>query len=205
MVQSDDGPVGIIAGGHNLPVEIAQSLRDAGQDYFLVGIQGEAETAIEDHPHIWLKWGQIGTLFKQIEQRQIRRILCIGSVTKRPDFKSIKLDFGAVAALPEILKIVAGGGDEGILNRVAGFFERRGLQLLSVADVAPSLVIGGDFRVSTPNLPNSADDISLAANAAHAIGQLDAGQGAVVANGRIIAMEGPEGDRPDAGACCFHS
>lgn len=193
MQPSDDGPVGIVAGGHDLPIEIAQSLQAQGRDYCLFGILGEADTRIEAHPHMWVGWGQIGSLLKELESRSISRLLFIGSITKRPDFHSIKLEFGTVKLLPEVLGIVTRGGDEGVLNGVAVFFEKRGFHLSSVADIAPSLTVGPHFTIPSPMLERNQSDIELAANAAYAIGALDAGQGAVVAGGRILAMEGPEG------------
>ncbi|MCV6602876.1 MAG: UDP-2,3-diacylglucosamine diphosphatase LpxI [Cohaesibacter sp.] len=193
MIARLDGPVGIIAGGQSLPLEIAQKLRHQDKDYILFGLAGEADRAIEVHPHYWLKWGEIGRMFKLFEQHGIRHLLCIGSVTKRPDFKSIRLDLGAVKALPEILRIMSSGGDEGVLGGVASFMEKRGITLLSVPDVTPELVIGDQFSLNPSLAEKLAGDIDLAAKAALMVGQLDAGQGAVVAAGRILALEGPEG------------
>lgn len=193
MGLTGDGPVGIIAGGQDLPFEVVEALKQAGRDYFLFGLVGEADMRIEAHPHSWLKWGEIGLLFRLLEQHDIRQIICIGSIVSRPDFRSIRLDFGAVKALPEILRIMAGGGDEGVLNGVAKFFEKRGLQLVSVPDIAPSLVVGAELNVSASQAERHHGDVALAARLASLIGQMDAGQGAVVAGGRILAMEGPEG------------
>lgn len=193
MMKSVDEPIGIIAGGHNLPLEIADALREAGQAYFLIGLVGEADKAIESHPHMWLKWGQVGLFFKTLETKGIEKLLFVGSITNRPDFKSIKLDRGAISALPDILRIVSSGGDEGVLGGVARFFEKRGLSLLSVVDLVPSIIVGAEFSLSNGHVAASRTDIHLASRAAKTIGALDAGQGVVVAEGRILAMEGPEG------------
>nr|WP_321456924.1 UDP-2,3-diacylglucosamine diphosphatase LpxI [uncultured Cohaesibacter sp.] len=190
---SGDGPVGIIAGGQDLPFEVIEALKASGRQYFIFGLTGEADSRIEDHPHLWVKWGEIGLLFKTLDVMGIKELLCIGSIQKRPDFKSIKLDFGAVKALPSILRILAAGGDEGVLQGVAQFMENRGVRLVSVPDVAPALVVGAELSINTASLEASEDDIALAARAAGVIGALDAGQGVVVAAGRILALEGPEG------------
>nr|WP_319485165.1 UDP-2,3-diacylglucosamine diphosphatase LpxI [uncultured Cohaesibacter sp.] len=193
MAVSGDGPVGIIAGGQDLPFEVVDALKESGRDYFLFGIVGEADSRIEEHPHLWLKWGEIGLLFKTIEQMAIAELLCIGSIRARPDFRSIRLDFGAVKALPAILKIMAAGGDEGVLQGVARFMEKRGVRLVSVPEVASRLVVGPDLSVGASLAEANEGDIALAARAAGIIGALDAGQGVVVAAGRIVALEGPEG------------
>nr|WP_319389038.1 UDP-2,3-diacylglucosamine diphosphatase LpxI [uncultured Cohaesibacter sp.] len=193
MAVSGDGPVGIIAGGQDLPFEVVDALKESGRDYFLFGIVGEADARIEAHPHLWLKWGEIGLLFKTIEQMAIAELLCIGSIRARPDFRSIRLDFGAVKALPAILKIMAAGGDEGVLQGVARFMEKRGVRLVSVPEVASRLVVGPDLSVGAALAEANEDDIALAAQAAGLIGALDVGQGVVVAAGRIVALEGPEG------------
>ncbi|SNZ07849.1 LpxI family protein [Cohaesibacter gelatinilyticus] len=193
MVARLDGPVGIIAGGQSLPLEIAAKLQAQGRDYVLFGLMGEADIAIESHPHYWLKWGEIGRMFKLFEQHSIRHLLCIGSVSKRPDYKSIRLDLGAVRALPDILRIMSSGGDEGVLGGVANFMEKRGIELLSVPQLTPELVVGDNFSINSSLAAPLANDILLAAKAALLVGELDAGQGAVVADGRILALEGPEG------------
>ena len=185
--------MGIIAGGQDLPLEIADALRRAGRAYFLFGLVGEADKRIEQHPHMWLKWGEIGHLFRMLEQKDIHDLLFIGSIVARPDFRSIRLDFGAVRALPELLRIVTGGGDESVLGGVANFFEKRGLKLVSVPEIAPSLVVGADLSVGAAKAEANMADIELAAKVASTVGAIDAGQGVVVAGGRILAMEGPEG------------
>ncbi|WP_321446636.1 UDP-2,3-diacylglucosamine diphosphatase LpxI domain-containing protein [uncultured Cohaesibacter sp.] len=193
MVSCGDGPVGIIAGGQDLPFEVINALQAAGRPYFIFGIVGEADARIESHPHHWIKWGEIGLLFKLLEQNALSELLCIGSIRSRPDFSSIRLDLGAMKALPAILRIMASGGDEGVLQGVAGFFEKRGVRLVSVPEVAPGLVVGPDLCVGNKAAEANESDIALAARAAGLIGALDAGQGVVVAAGRILAMEGPEG------------
>lgn len=193
MVSCGDGPVGIIAGGQDLPFEVINALQAAGRPYFIFGIVGEADARIESHPHHWIKWGEIGLLFKLIEQNALSELLCIGSIRSRPDFSNIRLDLGAMKALPAILRIMASGGDEGVLQGVAGFFEKRGVRLVSVPEVASGLVIGPDLSVGNKATAANESDIALAARAAGLIGALDAGQGVVVAAGRILAMEGPEG------------
>lgn len=189
----DDGPVGIIAGAHNLPFEVIEALRQQGRDYFVFGLVGEADQRIEAHPHTWLKWGEVGRILKILAERQIRHVLFIGAVTNRPDFASIKLDLGAIKVMPEIVSILARGGDEGVLAGVASFAERRGFLLVSVPQIAPSLVIGDKTSINVSLADRNSRDIGLAAEAANLVGALDAGQGAVVANGRILALEGPEG------------
>ena len=193
MVSCGDGPVGIIAGGQDLPFEVINALQAAGRPYFIFGIVGEADARIESHPHHWIKWGEIGLLFKLIEQNALSELLCIGSIRSRPDFSNIRLDLGAMKALPAILRIMASGGDEGVLQGVAGFFEKRGVRLVSVPEVAPGLVVGPDLSVGNKAAEANESDLALAARAAGLIGALDAGQGVVVAAGRILAMEGPEG------------
>jgi DUF1009 family protein len=176
-----------------MPCEVAECLKEAGRDYVIAGIVGEAEAKIEDHPHFWLKWGEIGRMFKEFERRRVRYLICIGSISQRPNFQTIKLDFGAVKALPELLRILAMGGDESVLSGVAQFLEKRGLRLVSVRDVAPDLIVGPSLSVNSVLADAQSTDIAKAAEAAFMAGQLDIGQGVVVARGRILAMEGPEG------------
>ena len=92
-----------------------------------------------------------------------------------------------------MIRLLAGGGDNAVLTAVIALLENGKRKVISVQDVAPSLLaeIGPIGKLAPSD--TDARDISAAVKAARLIGALDIGQGAVAVGGRVVALEGPEG------------
>jgi len=89
------GTVGIIAGNGHLPYEIAASVRAAGRGVFIIGIAGEVDAEVEQHPHAIIEWGHIGQLFKLLTRNNVDDVIFAGGILRRPELRLSKLDFGA--------------------------------------------------------------------------------------------------------------
>lgn len=189
--------IALICGGGILPKDVAQALLKKQSDFVVIRLAGEADTDLQipaTIQQVTVGWGQIGRFFRFLEDQKCTHVLAVGGVTKRPDFSSLKLDFGGIKALPEAIATVIGGDDK-VLSNVAGIFEKRGYQVIGVLEATPEMSCPhGQVSRNGPQ-PQALDDIELATRAAHAAGSLDMGQGAVAADSRVIAMEGPEGTR----------
>ena len=185
------GPLAIVCGGGRFPLEVARAAADAGRPPFLVGLIGAADPAIENFPHVWLSVGQIGKLFSELRAHKIAEVALIGALT-RPEFSELRFDWGAIKRAPE-LAIAFRGGDNQLLAGVASIFEREGLRVVGVHEIAPALLapIGPIGR----RAPAAAAEADIRAGAAllAALSPFDAGQGAVVADGRVVAIEAAEG------------
>ncbi len=187
-----DEPLAILAGGGALPLEVAEAARAAGRRVVVVGIRGEADAAVEALGAQWVEWGQVGRLLDLLAAEHCRDLLLVGGVVRRPDFRSVASDFGTVRRLPKILAALS-GGDDGLLRRVIGLLESEGLRVLSVLDVAPALVLTeGPIGRRSPDTVHRAD-IQRGLSLLAALGPFDVGQAAIVAGGRIVAIEGAEG------------
>lgn len=190
-VANIEGPLGIIAGRGPLPCVVADAASARGLPLHIVGIRGEARDEIERFPHTWVKLGEIGKLFRALDQNGCADLVIIGGVD-RPDFSNIKLDLGAIKTLPFILSL-GKGGDDHVLSRVVRFFEEKGYRVHGAGDVAPELLAGeGLLGDKSPSADNEAD-IEMAFQVVSALGRLDVGQAAVVANGHVLAVEAAEG------------
>jgi DUF1009 family protein len=189
--------IALICGGGILPRDVAQALLRQQADFVVIRLAGEADTDLElpdSIQQITIGWGQIGRFFRFLEDQSCTHVLAVGGVTKRPDFSSLKLDLGGIKALPEAIATVIGGDDK-VLSNVASVFEKRGYQVIGVLQAVPEMSCPlGHVSSNTPD-NKAIDDINLAIRAAQAAGALDMGQGAVAADNRVIAMEGPEGTR----------
>jgi DUF1009 family protein len=170
---------------------VAESASGRGVPLHIVAIRGEARDEIERFPHTWVKWGEIGKMFRALDQNGCGDLVIIGGVN-RPDFSNVRLDLGAIKTLPFILSL-GKGGDDHVLSRVVRFFEEKGYRVHGAGDVAPELLAGegvlGDKR---PSADDKAD-IEIALGVVSALGRLDVGQAAVVTRGHVIAVEAAEG------------
>lgn len=185
-------PLIIIAGGGSVPVHVARTAATAGRRVLIIGIEGEADREIAQFPHDWFQWGQLGHLEKLLGNHGASDVVLVGGVHARPDFKRLKLDLGAVRALPKILSLMA-SGDNTVLTGAIKMVEAWGHTIVGAHEIATDLVAAeGPLSGKTPSAVEG-DDVATAFAAARAIGRLDAGQAAVAVNGRVIALEAAEG------------
>ena len=120
------------------------------------------------------------------------KVVCLAGIVARPDLKSLKPDLRGLAALPGAIA-AARRGDDGLLSFLISEFEREGFVAEGAHEVMSDLLLStGPFGRFSPRHDHS-EDIARALRAARAVGALDAGQGAVVCDGLILALEAQEG------------
>ena len=118
--------------------------------------------------------------------------VCLAGFVGRPDFRSIKPDLRGIAALPGAL-IAARKGDDGLLTFLISEFEGEGFGAEGAHEVMPQLLLSeGPLGRHKPGRAHLAD-MDKALETARSVGRLDAGQGAVVCDGLILALEAQEG------------
>ncbi|HEX5957106.1 MAG TPA: UDP-2,3-diacylglucosamine diphosphatase LpxI, partial [Hyphomicrobiaceae bacterium] len=182
--------IGILAGGGRLPSLIADGVLQRGGSVRIVAIEGEAGPDIARYPHTWVNWGQVGCMISVLRAEADAMVIA-GSV-RRPDLWKLRPDWGFFLSLPQILGMMV-GGDDSVLSRVVRFFEAKGIEVRGAHEVAPDLlVLGGPAGALSLDSQTHADArLGFAVRAA--LGPLDAGQAVVVADGRVLAIEGAEG------------
>jgi UDP-2,3-diacylglucosamine hydrolase len=186
-----EGPLGIIAGGGQIPCAVAESVVARGLAVHVFGIRGEASEAIERFPNTWVKWGELGKLFATCDKIGCRDLVIVGGVS-RPDLANVKFDFGAIKNLPFIISL-SKGGDDHVLSNIVRFFESKEFRVHGAAEMAPELLMGeGNLGKRTPT-PEELADIEIGLNVVRELGRLDVGQAAVVAKGYVLAVEAAEG------------
>jgi UDP-2,3-diacylglucosamine hydrolase len=184
-------PLAILCGAGALPLEVAKEVSDRGRTPFLVGLVGATDAAIESYPHVWVRMGEVGRLFACLRERAIAEMVLIGGMV-RPEFAELRLDWGAVKRAAELARLFR-RGDNGLLVGLAKIFEREGIRIVGAHEAAPGLVApAGPFGARKPS-PDDEADIAFGARLLDALSSFDAGQGAVVAAGRVLAIEAAEG------------
>lgn len=186
-------PIAILAGSGDLPRLLAEAIRQAGDEPVIFPIAGEADVAdFAGFTAHKIRWGEIGGFLRLIQETGCNEAVLIGGVTRRPDVKTLRLDFGGLVFLPRILKLLR-RGDDRLLSEIADMFAEKGMTLVGPLSVAPELALP-EGLVAGRNPPADLQaDMEQAAEAARAIGRLDIGQAAVAVGGRVVALEGAEG------------
>jgi UDP-2,3-diacylglucosamine hydrolase len=184
-------PLAILCGAGAFPLEVAGEARRAGRQPFLVGVVGATDSAIEAYPHVWVRMGEVGKLFAALRARAVAEIVIIGAMA-RPEFADLRLDWGAVKRAAGLAQLFR-RGDNGLLVGLAAIIEREGIRVVGAHEVAPRLLAPlGPFGARAAS-PEDETDIALGARLIDALSSFDAGQGAVVAAGRVLAIEAAEG------------
>jgi len=183
--------VAIIAGGGTLPLQLAESCRQSGRPYLVLAVEGFADPAVADHPHEWVGLASFGRMTKLMRAAACEDVIFSGIIT-RPDFSRIKPDLGTLKRLPRIVA-AARGGDNQLLTAVVSVFEEDGFRVVGAHEVATELLAPqGAIGRHQPTEENLAD-MKRGIEVVHAMGRFDIGQGAVVCDQLVLAVEAMEG------------
>jgi UDP-2,3-diacylglucosamine hydrolase len=185
------GTLGIIAGGGDLPLAIAQCATQAGRDVFIAALQGMADEGVAKYPHDWASIGEAGKILRLFREHGCDDVLLAGRVS-RPKWADVKFDAKGLMTLP---KVIAAGlkGDDSILRLLVDNIESEGFHVVGAVEAAPALLApAGRLGRVAPSEQDHAD-IALAARVVRRLGALDIGQAAAVCEGLVLAVEAAEG------------
>ncbi len=183
--------LGIIAGGGELPVALAEHCQRAEMDYFVARIAPYADDALGAHPGTTNSLGAMGARMDAMRAAGCDAIVLIGQVP-RQDPRALQLDAGAIAMLPTLLA-AAPQGDDALLRAIMAEHEKVGFRVVGAEEaMADLLATTGVWGTVSPGAVHWID-IAKAAKIASAIGAFDVGQGVVVCDGIALAVEAQEG------------
>jgi DUF1009 family protein len=187
-----EGPLAIICGGGSLPFTVAEAAAQRGRKVFIYALNGWADTErVANYPHKYGGIGQLGRFRKFAREAGCRDVVCIGSLI-RPALSQLRIDLATIGALPEIVAAFR-GGDNHLLTGVGRILEKSGFRLLGAHEVAPDILMkDGALGGISPSQRDHAD-IAYGLEILRATGSFDIGQGVVVANRQVLAIEAAEG------------
>jgi DUF1009 family protein len=183
--------LGLIAGGGALPVELAAHCEAAGRAFSVMRLRGFADPILARYPGVEVGLGEFGKAFKALRTEGCEVVCFAGDVT-RPDFAALMPDARGLLIVPSLIK-AARQGDDALLRRVLDEFEKEGFEIEGAHEVVGEMTLPrGRLGKFYPRDEHMAD-IDKALLVAREIGRLDVGQGAVVCNGLVLAVEAQEG------------
>ncbi len=187
--------LGLIAGGGALPRHVAEAAAAEGRLGAVIAIRGFARVSdfafLDGVPVSERGVGEVGGSLEDL-RRNACDAVCFAGIVERPDFATLKPDWRGARALPGAVA-AAMKGDDSLLRYVLGLFEKEGLAVVG-ADAAADALLARPGLIGGPEPDATARaDIDRALNIAAEIGKLDIGQGAVVCEGLVLAVEAQEG------------
>ncbi len=183
--------VGIIAGGGALPLRLIQACEEGGKAWHLIRLEGYTDHYLADLRGDDCGIAAPGKVISILKENSCDAVVMAG-IVRRPDFSRLRPDWRGVSLLPKVVA-AARQGDGALLNVLVETFEREGFNVLGAEDVASPLK--APFGPLGAYAPTDGDlcDIKKASQLVEAIGPFDVGQGAVVRNGFVLAVEAAEG------------
>lgn len=183
--------LGILAGGGTLPAKLAAAARGAGRAVFVVAFEGHTDpSAVAGVPHLWSRFGAAGSIIERLHREGVAELVFAGPV-RRPSLGELMPDWWTAKFLARIG--ARAFGDDGLLRSIARELEGEGFRVVGLHDILRDLVApsGPLGRLTADDQARA--DIARGVEVARGVGALDVGQGAVVQQGIVLAVEAVEG------------
>ena len=184
--------LGILAGGGRLPGQVAAAARAAGRSVFLIGLEGFADPAVlAPWPHEFVRILAAGRILAALREHGCEDLVLVGPV-RRPSLLDLRPDAEGARILARIGR-AAFAGDDGLLAAVVRVFAEEGFRVLGAHEILnEALGPTGLLSQAAPDAVAMAD-IRRGIAVARALGAIDVGQGCVVQQGIVLAVEAAEG------------
>jgi len=184
--------LGIIAGGGDMPARVARAAQAAGRAVFIIGLEGFADrAALAPFPHAFARVGAVGAIRAHLRENGCHDLVLIGAV-RRPSFLDLRPDAEGARLIGRIGR-AAFAGDDGLLAAIVRILGEDGFRVLGAHEIlSEALAPSGLLTRAGPDAQALAD-IARGTAVAQALGSVDVGQGCVVQQGLVLAVEAIEG------------
>lgn len=185
--------LGIIAGGGQLPLDVARAAMAAGREVFVLAVDEFAEPVPEDLPHRRSSIGKLGWCLQTLRAQRCREVVFAGGFA-RPRDRNIRLrpDWGGLWFLLSNIGVLRRSND-GIHRAIATTFQRAGFDVISPLAAAPALAAQAGYLTQTRATAPDERLFAEAIAAARTHGATGQGQAVVVRGGEVLARESRAG------------
>ena len=131
--------IGLIAGGGQFPLLIAEAAKRKGLRVVAIAHLGETDPSLSDKVDelIWVRLGQLGHLIKALKNKRVKKGLLAGTITKKKIFEDIRPDLKGLAVISRLAVF----HDDSILRAVADELAREGIEIVSSTEYLPELLV----------------------------------------------------------------
>lgn len=182
----------LIAGSGLYPRLMAENIIKNKLNLYLIGFEEETEEDLiarfPESSRIIIKVGQVGKMLKAIESFRAAYVVMVGQITPKKLFKGMQPDLKALMLLASLKKRNA----ETIFGTIAKEIEKIGVSVLDARVFMDEHITSKGILVKG-RLKNPKDTLDYGLPIAKEIARLDIGQGIVVNQGTVLAVEAFEG------------
>ncbi len=184
--------LGIIAGGGDVPGDVAKAAVARGIGVHVLAFEGVTEPELLAlYPHDFIQFDRVGDILSALKRGGCDSVCMVGKVA-RPDFAKLRPDLAGISLLPKVIA-AARKGDDALLQVLIGYFQKKGFHVVGAHEIKDDvLVAAGALGTVTPD-DKARQDIARAVQVVETLGAMDIGQGAVVRDGLVLAVEAAEG------------
>lgn len=175
------GRTAIVAGAGGLPAALAAALP---KPPFVAALEGFAPEGLATD--LTFRLERLVPMLRRLADEGVTRVAFAGALA-RPRLDPALFDPGTAALVPRLMAAMQ-AGDDATLREAIALFEEHGFTVAGVAEIAPALIPGPGVLAGSPT-PRDEADAKRAAAIVAALGAVDVGQGAVVAQGQCLAVE----------------
>ncbi|RVT97833.1 LpxI family protein [Rhodovarius crocodyli] len=185
--------LGIIAGGGDFPLRLADAARLAGRPVFIVAIKEFVDPAmLAGYPHEIIRVGAGGRIVAALKNAGVKQIVLSGSA-RRMSILSMLPDAWMAGAIARIGKSVLMGGDDTLLRGATRVLEEEGFEIVPPLSIRRDLMpLPGLLAGPGPDADQKAD-IARGIEVLRALAPADVGQAAVIQQGLVLGIEAVEG------------
>ncbi len=187
-----EGPLGVIAGGGGLPLRVAEAVAASGRPVVVAVLQDHGDVAaFGAFPARAFRWGLAATLLAWLKDQGVRQVVLAGTVS-RPSILSLRPDAAGVKLLARVGR-AAFTGDDSILRAVMKVLAEDGFEVVGAQHVLAGLLPPAALLAGAAPDDLARADIQRGIAVCRALGVADVGQGCVVQQGLVLAVEAIEG------------
>lgn len=184
-------PLGIIAGGGDLPRRLLAACDAAGRDVFIIGFEGQTDPALmQGRSYMMTRLGAAGRVIETFRAHGVRDLVLIGSI-RRPGLAELRPDLRAARFFARVgLRAL---GDDGLLKALRAELEAEGFVIHGIQDFVDDLLMQeGPLGRLKPKKRDLAD-MERGLIVSRELGRLDVGQSVIVREGIVLGVEAAEG------------
>ncbi len=185
-------PLGILAGGGDLPRRIIQACRDQNREFFVIAFKGQTpKETVFSVPHAWVRLGAAGKTVDLLHEAGVKDLVMAGRI-RRPSIAALRPDAWAARVFAKAG--VKALGDDGLLSSIVKVLEKKeGFRVVGPDALLPDLLAPEGVLGAVEPDDVALADIQRGVEVARGVGALDVGQAAVVQQGFVLAVESVEG------------
>jgi len=189
------GKLGLIAGGGDLPLRLAEAARAAGRPLYVLALEGSASPALvaaarqTEMGYGSVRLGALGEGMRLLRAAGVEEI-CFAGKVHRPSIFELRPDARAAKFLARVGWRAL--GDDGMMAALVKELADEGFRVVGPDAVLSDLLVPeGALSALLPDA-QALNDIARGVAVVQALGALDIGQAAVVQQGMVLGVEAIE-------------